>query len=235
MPAQTWSWSNLEATLTKRELECLALAAQLRSDQQIAGELGLSHRTVEAHMASIRRKLTVPDRRSAARIYAEARGLLGLGSDPQPEQIRIGDDALSSSSPDELGGKRNGDAIHHGPVGSDRSVSAGVHLGGRSQGPAPADVRPSEAERELGADRELEIVGSFDSDELVAGDIRLSDHHSRHGRFAFRIPLQERGGARDLSPVRIIGAIIAVAGLLALAFGAVTVGLLGLSVLQNHH
>ena len=52
--------------LTAREMQCLELAAQRLSDQEIASRLGISPRTVAAHFQSIFGKLGVRDRRRAA-------------------------------------------------------------------------------------------------------------------------------------------------------------------------
>ena len=52
--------------LTAREMQCLELAAQRLSDQEIADRLGISPRTVAAHFQSIFGKLGVRDRRRAA-------------------------------------------------------------------------------------------------------------------------------------------------------------------------
>lgn len=52
--------------LTARETQCLELAAQRLSDQEIADRLGISPRTVAAHFQSIFGKLGVRDRRRAA-------------------------------------------------------------------------------------------------------------------------------------------------------------------------
>ncbi len=53
--------------LTRRETEVLVLAAQGRSDKEIAKELSLSVYTVKAHMRSVLAKLQVGGRREAAR------------------------------------------------------------------------------------------------------------------------------------------------------------------------
>jgi DNA-binding CsgD family transcriptional regulator len=62
--------------LTAREMQCLELAAQRLSDQEIADRLGISRRTVAAHFQSIFGKLGVRDRRRAA----ERVGLSYLGA-----------------------------------------------------------------------------------------------------------------------------------------------------------
>jgi two-component system, NarL family, nitrate/nitrite response regulator NarL len=61
--------------LTSRELEILALAAQGRSNPQIAGGLHLSAATVKTHLQNVYDKLGVTDRTSAVAV-ALRRGLL---------------------------------------------------------------------------------------------------------------------------------------------------------------
>ena len=55
--------------LTEREREVLAEIARGRSNREIARELGLSEKTVKAHVSSILAKLAVADRTQAA-LYA---------------------------------------------------------------------------------------------------------------------------------------------------------------------
>ncbi len=52
--------------LTRRELEVASLAALRLTDREIAGELYLSVRTVESHLARTYRKLGVSSRRQLA-------------------------------------------------------------------------------------------------------------------------------------------------------------------------
>lgn len=59
------------AGLTEREVEVLRLLARGLTDQEIAGELVLSRRTVHAHLRSIYNKLDVTTRTAAARAAAE--------------------------------------------------------------------------------------------------------------------------------------------------------------------
>jgi ATP/maltotriose-dependent transcriptional regulator MalT len=61
--------------LSKREREVLALLARGESNQAIASQLYLSHRTVESHVSSILRKLDVPSRQMAV-AAARERGIL---------------------------------------------------------------------------------------------------------------------------------------------------------------
>ena len=61
--------------LTPRELEVLRLVAQGLTDAQIAEQLVISHRTVNAHLTSIYRKINVSSRSAATR-YAIDRKLV---------------------------------------------------------------------------------------------------------------------------------------------------------------
>lgn len=61
--------------LTKREVEVLRLVAQGLTDAQVAGQLVLSPRTVNAHLASIYGKLSVNSRTAATR-WATEHGLI---------------------------------------------------------------------------------------------------------------------------------------------------------------
>jgi DNA-binding NarL/FixJ family response regulator len=58
-----------EAGVTERENEVLRHLADGYTDKEIAEALTLSPRTVETHVASLLRKLNVPNRREAARWY----------------------------------------------------------------------------------------------------------------------------------------------------------------------
>jgi NarL family two-component system response regulator YdfI len=67
--------SSGEAGLSDRELEVLRAVAQGERSKEIAVQLGISERTVKAHLASIYNKLGV-DSRAAAIAVAAQRGLL---------------------------------------------------------------------------------------------------------------------------------------------------------------
>ena len=60
--------------LTGRELEVLALVRQGLANKQIGRRLGISERTVKAHLTSIFQRLDVPDRTQAA-LWAERNGV----------------------------------------------------------------------------------------------------------------------------------------------------------------
>jgi len=68
--------SNISINLTDRELEVLASVARGERSKEIASHLGISERTVKAHLASIYGKLSV-DSRAAAIAVAAHKGLLG--------------------------------------------------------------------------------------------------------------------------------------------------------------
>lgn len=65
------------AELSERELEILRLAAKGLSNQDIAGKLFLSRRTVQAHLGNIFRKMDVGSRTEAV-LQALRKGWLGL-------------------------------------------------------------------------------------------------------------------------------------------------------------
>jgi NarL family two-component system response regulator LiaR len=68
-----------EDPLTPREREVLVLIGRGMPNKLIARELGLSEKTVKAHVSSILGKLGVTDRTQAA-LYAVREGLVGPGS-----------------------------------------------------------------------------------------------------------------------------------------------------------
>jgi DNA-binding CsgD family transcriptional regulator len=78
--------------LGPRELECLQGVAQHKRSSQIAFELNLKPKTVDAYIASASRKLGVPDRDSAARLLIEHERVWGKslsdfsGVEPEPDQ-----------------------------------------------------------------------------------------------------------------------------------------------------
>jgi NarL family two-component system response regulator YdfI len=65
-----------DSTLTERELEVLQAAARGERNKEIAYKLGITERTVKAHLASIYQKLSV-DSRAAAVAVAAQKGMLG--------------------------------------------------------------------------------------------------------------------------------------------------------------
>ena len=69
------SEASLEINLTDRELEVLEAVARGERSKEVASHLGISERTVKAHLASIYNKLGV-DSRAAAIAVAAQKGLL---------------------------------------------------------------------------------------------------------------------------------------------------------------
>jgi two-component system, NarL family, response regulator YdfI len=70
------SGSQTNSVLTERELEVLQAAARGERNKEIAYKLGITERTVKAHLASIYQKFNV-DSRAAAVAVAAQKGLLG--------------------------------------------------------------------------------------------------------------------------------------------------------------
>lgn len=70
-------------SLSSRELEILRLAARGQRTRDIAAQLALSTRTVEAHFTSIFNKLGVSTRTEAI-IHAASRGWISLEREPPP-------------------------------------------------------------------------------------------------------------------------------------------------------
>ena len=68
--------SSSDSTLTGREREVLQAAARGERNKEIAYKLGITERTVKAHLASIYQKFNV-DSRAAAVAVAAQKGLLG--------------------------------------------------------------------------------------------------------------------------------------------------------------
>jgi DNA-binding CsgD family transcriptional regulator len=69
--------------LTQRERDCLALVASHLKSKEIGKELGLSHHTVNQHIASAVRRLKVANRFKAAALYAEY--VRGLEAESSPD------------------------------------------------------------------------------------------------------------------------------------------------------
>ncbi len=72
---RTATAADRSSALTKRELEVLALIGQGRSNKRIALELGISEKTVKAHVGHLLAKLGVADRTQAA-VLAVRQGLV---------------------------------------------------------------------------------------------------------------------------------------------------------------
>ena len=66
VPSDSGEVPSRPVKLTPRETDVLLLAASRYANAEIAERLGISIRTVESHMAALRRKLEVSDRRALA-------------------------------------------------------------------------------------------------------------------------------------------------------------------------
>lgn len=75
-PSKPVSTSPADCALTERELEVLQYAAHGERNKEIAYRLGITERTVKAHLQSIYQKFDV-DSRAAAVAIAAQKGLLG--------------------------------------------------------------------------------------------------------------------------------------------------------------
>lgn len=67
-----WSDDELRQTLTIRQYDVLVLVAQHYSSKDIGRQLNLSYRTVDAYIPEILRRLDVPTRSDAGRVFLEA-------------------------------------------------------------------------------------------------------------------------------------------------------------------
>jgi NarL family two-component system response regulator YdfI len=76
MPSRPVSPNRNDLDLTERELEVLQATARGERNKEIAYKLGITERTVKAHLASIYQKFNV-DSRAAAVAVAAQKGLLG--------------------------------------------------------------------------------------------------------------------------------------------------------------
>src|SRR3954447_21886025 len=78
------------AGVTAREAEVLAAVAERLRDREIAERLFLSVRTVESHVAALRRKLGVTDRSKLAELGAQLHPARTGGAPPTPLTSLIG-------------------------------------------------------------------------------------------------------------------------------------------------
>ncbi len=75
---------SLTAPLTERQREVLAFLGEGKADKGIAGELGISERTVASHVGSILKRLGVANRTQAAIAMAEMRFAESISDQLQP-------------------------------------------------------------------------------------------------------------------------------------------------------
>jgi predicted ATPase/DNA-binding CsgD family transcriptional regulator len=119
--------SAVGTAVTSREAEVLALVGRHLTNAQIAAELCISVRTVEAHVAALLRKTQLPDRRSLARQVASelpARSVL-----PMPVTPFIGRAAERAALTEALAEHRLVTAIGPGGIGKSRlAVSVAADL-----------------------------------------------------------------------------------------------------------
>jgi predicted ATPase/DNA-binding CsgD family transcriptional regulator len=105
--------------VTAREAEVLALVGRHLTNAQIAAELFISVRTVEAHVAALLRKMEVSDRRTLARRAAVERAQ-GRGVLPVPATPFVGRVAERAALGRALGGHRLVTAVGPGGIGKSR-------------------------------------------------------------------------------------------------------------------
>jgi predicted ATPase/DNA-binding CsgD family transcriptional regulator len=113
--------------LTRRESEVLALVGRHLTNAQIAAELFISVRTVEAHVAALLRKTQLPDRRMLARQLASEQPAGGVLPVPvTPFVGRVGERAALAGA---LGEHRLVTAIGPGGIGKSRlAISVAADL-----------------------------------------------------------------------------------------------------------
>lgn len=104
--------------LTRREGTILSSIANGDSSRMIAHELGISHKTVESHRASIKRKLDAANVAESVSVFYKAMMLRPFSSRNQ----RL--DSTSQPAP------AKPDALTAMPVAAERPVSFGVHHSG---------------------------------------------------------------------------------------------------------
>jgi len=76
LAARSTTEASTSESLTPREVEVLALVREGLANKQIARRLGISERTVKAHMTSLFQRIGVTDRTQAA-LWAERHGIDG--------------------------------------------------------------------------------------------------------------------------------------------------------------
>jgi DNA-binding NarL/FixJ family response regulator len=85
--------------MTTREWEVLDLLRRNQSTAQIAARLFVSHATVRSHVAAILRKLDVPDRAAAVRLFSEG-AISGHRTDePPPSRPPTSEQAMAAVPP----------------------------------------------------------------------------------------------------------------------------------------
>ncbi|MDP3661169.1 helix-turn-helix transcriptional regulator [Phenylobacterium sp.] len=232
--------------LTPRERECLRLVDQHLSSKQIARELGMSKNSVDTYCDRARRKLGVDDR------YAAAKLLAARERDPAV-LIASGHDAIRTDSPEfswpdedasgeaaygrtaelrEQGGDRQGDSSSSGDRRIRAALARAQQLGGNDtdflMGAAGTTARRSGRNRDASGDGSPFSIGHTQTERLQAARDGAAGNplpHLGSPRREFQAWDRGRVGRNDLGPLARLGAIVGVAILTALAFGAVLAGL----------
>jgi DNA-binding CsgD family transcriptional regulator len=84
------------ALLTHRERECLYLTTRFLRPKEVAAQLGISPKTVEAHLARVVVKLGADNSRHAAKLYADHLSA-GLSENTLGETFRLSDSSIPQS------------------------------------------------------------------------------------------------------------------------------------------
>jgi predicted ATPase/DNA-binding CsgD family transcriptional regulator len=115
----------MEATgMTPREREVLTLLGEQLTHEQIGQRLFISVRTVESHVASLRRKLGTPDHRALVRHAVEQRSLPAIAALPVPLTSFVGRAQELERLQAALGAARLVSAVGPGGVGKTRLALA---------------------------------------------------------------------------------------------------------------
>ena len=133
-----------DAGVSEREAEVLALVSEHLSNQQIAGRLHLSVRTVESHVSSLLRKLGVADRRALAMLARHRADAAPLDTDPPagaalptPLTSFVGRAAERAALAGALAEHRLVTTVGPGGVGKTRlALAVAEDVGGRHSGGA---------------------------------------------------------------------------------------------------
>lgn len=118
----------VDRAITRREREVLALLGEHFTHDDIAQRLFISVRTVESHVASLRRKLRIPDHRGLVRFAVEQRAAPGPSSAP-PALLTsfVGRQSELAELTAALATSRLISAIGPGGVGKTRLALAAAH------------------------------------------------------------------------------------------------------------